>query len=446
MKQRIIPIPKHLITIPMIRYSKLVSLLCALLFASALFAQSNGSNSPYSRYGFGMLNDGAGGFNKGMAGLSYGMRNGRDINTSNPASYSAIDSLAFIFDTGFSIQNGNFKNETAGTNARNTSFDYLTAGFRLAPGLGMSLGMLPYSSIGYSIKHNQAVSNENLIQTETYSGNGGLHEVYIGLGWAPVKRLSAGFNIGYLWGNLEHKGAIAFNEAGANSSLLFYESDVRTYKADFGLQYVQSLNKDNSLTLGLTYGLGHNIKSKAHYYRQTIANNKVSAGDSLTCSDAYQLPHTFGAGLVWQHKDNLRVGADYSYQKWADVKAPVFDGTDYVSRTGLFTDRHKFTVGAEYIPDLNGTKWRHYIRYRAGFSYTSPYTLVDGRDGPRNYSVSLGVGLPIINFLNKGSVVNISAQYERVEPQMAGMITENYFRLCIGLTFNEQWFMKWKVN
>lgn len=430
----------------MTTYQRFVSLLCALILTSALFAQSNGSNSPYSRYGFGTLNDGGGGFNKGMAGLSIGMRNGRDLNTANPASYSAIDSLAFIFDTGFSIQNGNFKSETASTNARNTSFDYLSAGFRLAPRLGMSLGLLPYSSIGYTVNHNQTVSNENLIQTETYTGNGGLHEVYIGLGWAPVKRISLGANVGYLWGNLEHKGSIAFSETGANSSLLFYESDVRTYKVDFGLQYEQPLGKNNSLTLGLTYGLGHNIKSDAHYYRQTLSNNTVSAGDSLTCSEAYQLPHTFGAGLVWTHKDNLRIGADYSYQQWADVKAPYFDGKDYVSRPGLFTDRHKITVGGEYIPNLNGTKWRHYIRYRAGFSYTSPYTLVDGRDGPRNYSVSLGVGLPIINYLNKGSVINISAQYDRVQPQMAGMITENYFRLCIGLTFNEQWFMKWKVN
>ena len=76
----------------MTTYQRFVSLLCALIFTSALFAQSNGSNSPYSRYGVGTLNDGGGGFNKGMAGLSIGMRNGRDLNTANPAAYSAIDS------------------------------------------------------------------------------------------------------------------------------------------------------------------------------------------------------------------------------------------------------------------------------------------------------------------------------------------------------------------
>ena len=29
---------------------------------------------------------------------------------------------------------------------------------------------------------------------------------------------------------------------------------------------------------------------------------------------------------------------------------------------------------------------------------------------------------------------------------MAGMVTENYIRLNIGISFNEKWFMKWKVE
>lgn len=44
-------------------------------------AQTNGSNSPYSRYGFGLLGDGGNAFNKGMAGTAYGMRNGTELNT-----------------------------------------------------------------------------------------------------------------------------------------------------------------------------------------------------------------------------------------------------------------------------------------------------------------------------------------------------------------------------
>ena len=29
---------------------------------------------------------------------------------------------------------------------------------------------------------------------------------------------------------------------------------------------------------------------------------------------------------------------------------------------------------------------------------------------------------------------------------MAGQVTENYFRLSLGLSFNERWFMKWRAE
>ena len=47
-------------------------------FASlATFAQTNGVNSPYSRYGFGILSDRSMGFNKGMGGVAMGLETAR---------------------------------------------------------------------------------------------------------------------------------------------------------------------------------------------------------------------------------------------------------------------------------------------------------------------------------------------------------------------------------
>ncbi len=433
---------------------------CALLLAAAFAvgagnaqAQTNGSNSPYSRYGFGLLSDGGQGFNRGMSGLSYGMRNGAELNSKNPASYSAIDSLSFLFDAGFTLQNANLEANGRKINARNTSFDYLTMGFRATRNLGISLGLLPFSTIGYSMSNDETLEDNTgeITQTESYSGDGGLHEAYLGVGWSPFKNFSIGANVGYLWGDMTHTVMASFSDADIASRRRQYTADIRTYKVDFGLQYVQRLNKKNTLTLGLTYGLGHDINSNSLYYDQLIYNNTVS-GDTLVARNAYGLPHTFGVGLAWNHDNRLRVGADYTLQKWQDVKSPQLSRNDltgasiYEARTGGFTDMHKFVVGFEYINNPNGVRWRDLIRYRAGFAYTSPYTRVDGQDGPRDYQVSLGVALPIINFYNNRSLLNISAQYERVKPKVAGMITENYLRISIGLSFNERWFMKWKVE
>lgn len=428
----------------------------SLLLASAtlpLAAQTNGSNSPYSRYGFGLLGDRGNAFNKGMAGTAYGMQNGKELNTKNPASYAAIDSLTFLFDLGLSMQNGNIAQGGVKTNAKNSSVDYVTAGFRVAKNVGMSLGLVPFSTIGYNTSSKEEIqaSNQVLTKTTTFSGDGGLHEAYIGVGWAPFRRFSIGMNAGYLWGDLSHTVLMNFDDSNINSTRQAYETDIRTYKADFGLQYVQPLDKKNTLTLGLTYGLGHDIKRDAYYYNQKVVTGSSASGDTLVCRNAFQLPHTLGAGVTWTHDNSLRVGVDYTFQKWADMKFPMVvenaaGALDYVGRKDLFTDLHKVSLGMEYVKNPEGLRWRQRVRYRAGFSYQTPYTKIGGVDGPQHFLASVGVALPITNMHNSRSLINFSAQYERVKPKMAGMITENYIRFSIGLTFNERWFMKWKAE
>ncbi len=60
----------------------------------------NNTNSPYTRYGLGQLAPQRPGNSSGMGGVAYALRNGINVNFTNPASYTAIDSLTFIFDGG----------------------------------------------------------------------------------------------------------------------------------------------------------------------------------------------------------------------------------------------------------------------------------------------------------------------------------------------------------
>lgn len=433
----------------MAHYRKILLAAAFSAVAGVAVAQTNGSNSPYSRYGFGLLNDRAQGFNKGMSGVGYGMVDGKELNAKNPATYASIDSLTFLFDVGLSLQNGNIEANGRKINAKNTSLDYLTMGFRLSPNLGMSVGMLPYSTIGYSMTNTSSfdLGTGAVTQSDSYSGDGGLHEVYAGVGWRPFKGFSAGVNVGYLWGELSHTVLTSFSDASIQSLRRHYEADVRTYKIDLGLLYTRQLNKKHGLSVGLSYGLGHAVNSKAAFHNQKLSSGTVASGDTILARNAFELPHTFGAGVAWNYKSRLRVGADYTWEKWADVKYPTLiesnNVLNYTPATGNFSDRHTVAVGCEYVHDPAGMRWHQLIRYRAGFSYSTPYAKVDGHDGPRDYCVSLGIGLP---FKTTRSFLNISAQYERVEPKITGMITENYLRVCVGLSFNERWFMKWKVE
>ena len=152
------------------------------LFASLTATAQNGVNSPYSRYGFGMLSDRAMGFNKGMSGVAQGFRDGQIVNVANPASYSAVDSLTALIDLGLTLQNGNFKIGNVQHNARNTSLDYAAFHFRATKNVGVALGILPYTNINYNMNSasEQVAGNENITSSYSFKGEGGLHQAFIG--------------------------------------------------------------------------------------------------------------------------------------------------------------------------------------------------------------------------------------------------------------------------
>ena len=99
-------------------------LLPVLLGIAILTHAQSGTNSPYSQYGLGILSDQSSGFNRGMNGVGLGFHEHNQVNYLNPASYSAIDSLSFIFDAGISGQITNFNERGSKVNAQNANFEY----------------------------------------------------------------------------------------------------------------------------------------------------------------------------------------------------------------------------------------------------------------------------------------------------------------------------------
>ena len=422
-----------------------------LLSSLGLHAQS-GTNSPYSQYGLGELSEQSGSFSRGMNGLAYGLRLNNQVNALNPASYSALDSLSFIFDAGISGQITNYSENGVKVNAKNANFEYVIAGFRLAKRLGLSFGLLPFSNIGYSYSNTKALNSTDgstsvVKATNTYSGTGGLHQVYLGLGWSPFKGFAIGVNAAYLWGDYSRSVVNSYTDAYANTLSKYYTAEVHNYKLDFGMQYTQKITKNDAITLGVTYGLGHKLSSDPKC--QIISTNAQTAvADTATYSigNGLELPHSYGVGLMWNHANRWRVGADYTLQKWSSVAYPKFDTStnSYELVSGQFADRHKMTVGGEFCPDERSRSFFKRVHYRMGASYATDYLKIKGQNGPKEYSVSAGFGIPIVNGYNNRSLLNISAQWVRQDSKT--FVTENSFRINIGLTFNERWFAKWKME
>ncbi len=421
-----------------------------MVFTTLTAMAQSGTNSPYSQYGFGVLADQTSGFNRGMNGLGIGFRESNQVNFINPASYSSIDSLTFIFDVGVSGQLTNFSENGVKRNAKNASFEYAVASFRLFKHVGLSFGIVPFTNVGYNYSTSGYVSNDKTnAYINTYKGDGGLRQVFLGFGVEPIKNVSFGVNGSYMWGDYNRSIANSYTDGYVNNLAKYYRADIRTYRVDFGLQLTIPFDKNNSVTLGATYGLGHKINDNAEC---TIlsTNTQTGVNDSTTfvLENAFKLPQTIGAGLMYNHRNKLKLGVDYTLQKWASTPFPVYRDNNgsatYSLSEDYFKDRHKFTFGGEFCPGQYSRKFLNRIHYRFGVSYATPYLIINGQDGPKELSVSAGFGIPIMNSYNNRSILNISAQWVRTDSK--SFITENTFRINIGLTFNERWFMKWKVE
>jgi hypothetical protein len=158
--------------------------------------------------------------------------------------------------------------------------------------------------------------------------------------------------------------------------------------------------------------------------------------------------------LGWKHGTKWFVGADFQLQQWGKLDFPDYfkdanGEMTYALRSGMLKDRYKINIGADFLPTNNGRHLYERVHYRVGAGYTTPYYNINGQDGPKELSLSAGFGIPLghVYWNRQGHMrplLNIGFQWSRMAAK--DLITDNTFRINIGLTFNERWFAKWKVD
>ena len=419
---------------------------CLLMTAavSGAWAQG-GTKSPYSQFGLGMLNDQSQSASRGMNGVGYALRQGNQVNTLNPASYACVDSMTMLFDMGLSGQLTHFEEGNVRRNATLANFEYVVGSFRVWKGVGMSFGVLPFTSVGYDYQSTTRHLDTGTL-VESYTGKGGLHQLMLGMGVQLLPSLSVGANISYIWGDI-NRTVSPVSASASNTLTKSYSTSVSNYKLDLGAQWQQKIGRGDRLTLGAVVGVGHNLKNDADM--TIVSINSVSSQTdttSFSVKDAMELPMSFGAGFAYEHAGKLTLAADLSLEKWGSSKFPNYSKGSYALQSGILKDRKKVNLGLDWLPNpvLQGSRYLERVHYRLGVGYATPYYNIDGKNGPKELSVSAGLALPIMNNYNTRSVLNISGQWVRSSAD--GFITENTFRINIGITFNERWFMKWMVD
>ena len=405
----------------------LVTLLSAMTCGMAM-AQI--VTTPYSKMGYGLLNDNVSSIQRSMGGVGYAMKGGQIINVMNPASYANVDSLTFLWDVGVDLTN--LWSKENGNKGYNFSggLDYLTGHFKVGKGLGASFGLLPYSSVGYA--YGGTIDGGS----DSRSGNGGFNQLYVGVGYEPVKHLSVGLNFAYLFGTTTNTALIVSN----STSYFTRNMKIRDWNANLGLQYSMPMMKGRDL---LTLGASFQPKKSFHGHAWgTLYDSQDSDVDTIgytSMSGKYEQPATIGMGLSYNWNRRLTLEVDYTYQKWSAAKYEPISG--FEPQSMQFDDRWKLAGGLQYTPNKRGSYFGA-MAFRAGAFYNHDYLNYNGNN-VRDYGLSVGVGLPAPN---GKTTINLGVEWRHRETSPVHLITENYLNITLGVNFNEMWFWKSRIR
>ena len=300
-------------------------LFCALFFFSA--QGQNEINSPYSSYGIGVLNRSSNGILDAMGGVSYAMQNPYYINFRNPASYAAFDSLSFMADAaGFRISSPIWPKKEFPTNRTHTpNLVYLAIGLPVTRHWRTSAGIKSFSTVGYDIETSKIIPNIGEVNY-TYSGDGGLFQLYWGNAFKICKGLSIGLNASYLFGSIFASSNAEFN---SNTILNSYIKDAYLVDGIYlegGLQYFFNIGEKHKIGLGAVYSNTAYIWAKEKLLINAYSGGFISTStyDTVLHKDDIRgrlnIPQSVGAGLSYSYNDKLTIAGDVTWQNWANFQ------------------------------------------------------------------------------------------------------------------------------
>ncbi len=404
------------------------------------------SHSPYSRFGLGDISRTGFSHNRALGGIAVGLRSKNSINYLNPASYSSQDTISFIFDFGLSADFKRLESSDYKENTSNINMDHLAISFPVIRFWKTSLGITPFSRVGYNMIIEENDNESDAPHSILYDGKGGINQFYFGNSFLIGNRIAVGLNISYLFGTIEQLRTVRLTNSSYQAITYFNDKlNISDFYLDYGLQLFSDINETSRITLGFTLSNKTEINAKYDslvireifgYDTDTLKSVNYSDGNIL-------FPARIGAGFTYEYSDKLLIGFDYISQNWS--KALFFD------QSYALANSSSFRIGLEYVPipvtDVRRGKYWQRIRFRLGGHYSKTYLQVNGNQ-IIDKGISMGLGLPWKNEKNlfTSTYFNISYELGQRGSLDNGLIKETYHLLSIDLNLYDFWFLKPKYD
>lgn len=396
---------------------------------------------PYSSYGIGSVNHFSNGVLDAMGGVSYAMQNPYYINFRNPASYAAFDSLSFIADVAASAYVSQLKQNRMTQKNTYAQPGYLAIGLPVTPHWRTSLGILPFSTVGYDIETVQEIERVGPT-TYKYSGDGGINQLYWGNAFKICKGLSIGLNASYIFGTIHSYSNTEIEGAYFSNSYVRDSYQAKGVYLDAGLQYFFNAGEKHRIGLGVVYSNTAYIWAKESILASRYSGSYISTViyDTVMYKDDIKgnlyIPQSVGGGLSYTYNNKLTIAADVSWQNWEQFQ--------FLKQTDSMRNSLSTSMGFQFIPEPMSNKFFKKMAIRAGSRFSTGELLL--RNKPiSEFGVCLGVGIPL-NTFNTHSSINIMFEYGRTGSLVNGLVQQNYYRFSFCFILQERWYQRVKID
>jgi hypothetical protein len=143
---------------------------------------------------------------------------------------------------------------------------------------------------------------------------------------------------------------------------------------------------------------------------------------------------TLGASIEREYK--WAFGVDASLQDWADYE-------DF-NNSANYGKGYVIGVGGQWIPDFFSVRpgfWRRTM-FRGGVQWQKTPLVIRNQE-ITDLSFRLGAAIP---FGRSGGILNTTFLYGIKGTLKESLVRENYFRVHLGVTINDRWFLKPKYD
>ncbi|UZR92633.1 hypothetical protein [Chondrinema litorale] len=416
---------------------KFVYTIVFLAFAQVCLGQ--GGNSPFSILGIGDIVSQGNVRNDGMGGV--GISNPHPLygNALNPA--NLVYNQYTYFDAGVYSE---YKTITEGSKEQTDfggNISYVSFGFPVNKNWVTSAGLKPYSIVNFETSSTEQIPSTSTYVQYDYDYSGGVNQVYWSNGVRLYKGLTAGLEIAYNFGSITTSSYSTLISSSTTSNVEFLK---RIAVSDFtfkpAINYSGKISEKMILNVGGTYTIGSNLNVKQHeeIVRNYYTSSDQQLRDTLTNNQRghITMPSEIAFGISIEKQYTYVIGIDISKQSWTDFRD--FDGD------GDLNDTYTYRLGAEWVPDITSvSNYFKRVAYRAGVSYQQLPFEVDG-DQVEKLSASVGFSLPV----NRGfSNLNFAFIYGTAKAGgSSNDVSEEFIQFKVGLTVNDRWFVRRRIN